>query len=202
MGFPDAGVAEDADTGHGAEGYDGGRRPCDRRGVRTFGVRAKPYVERTPNVDRTPRIGLAIGLLALTAIVACSSSNKPSPPAAGPVRVVRAADAWKVRETVDPAPPSAAEPSLDWYAEYVNGAQLLRLSGHDVSTAALQQELKGFTFAPAAGPRWPAVASKPAGPSEPAILILAVAADYSVMALSYELSTADLVQWSRALERR
>ena len=126
----------------------------------------------------------------------------------GSIYLTREADEWKLHEARNPRPggPLAqVEPSLDWYAEYERSpdarrAIRVRLSGHAVASGMLQQELKGFTFATAGGASWPALPGRPSDPTGPQVILFAVADDYTVMALSYELGPNEMIEWSHSLK--
>ena len=75
----------------------------------------------------------------------------------------------------------------------------MRLSGHGVASPTLQLELKGFDFETARETSRPAVPGRSSDPTGPEVILLAVAEDYTVMALSYELDADQLIQWSRSL---
>ena len=150
----------------------------------------------------------------LLLLAACGSERAAEPsaalttssgPAAGAVYLARPDDQWALKEARNPLPENTlarvVEPSLDWYAEYeappANSPGGVRLSGHRGDIDDVAAELKGFTFEPATVGSHRAltgVSSEPDG--RPAVVILAVRADFSVMALSYELPEVDLMSWS------
>lgn len=114
---------------------------------------------------------------------------------------------WKFSEAVDYPPDlgplAAVEPSLDWYAEYerliphtdeqsIEG-QGLRVSGHEVDLASHRVELIGANLTAATVNGKDALAG--AGPdSKPAFVTVAFGENYTVMLLSYELASTDLLE--------
>jgi hypothetical protein len=126
----------------------------------------------------------------------------------GSIYLAREPDAWMLKDARDPRPSgplAQVEPSLDWYAEYErfpdpSQSQRVRLSGHGVASPALQEELKGFNFQTAREASWPVVPGRSSDPTGPEVILLAVAEDYTVMALSYELDADKMTQWSRSLQ--
>jgi len=145
-------------------------------------------------------------------LAACSTSggsaNSTTAPTGPPASVyfVSGAQGWTTKQAYKPAPgdpiASRAEPTLDWSAQHernpqTNPTQSVRLSGHRVSMAKLQETLAGFEF------RSRAVMKKDGragtGPDGPRIVLVPVSADYTIMTLSYELGLDELVEWSNAL---
>lgn len=121
---------------------------------------------------------------------------------------------WEFRGATDYAadvrPLEAAEPGLDWTAEYerltpssdgatVEGASL-RLSGHEVDLATLRRELPGFRTdeADVAGrPAYTGVSPEGA----PTLVGLAIDPGYTVMLLSYGLDLDELVRIAESVEQ-
>lgn len=152
----------------------------------------------------------------LLLLAACGSERATGPSAAlttssgpaagaGAVYLTPAEDQWALKEAHNPLPENTltrvVEPSLDWYAEYeappAHSPTRVRLSGHSGDIDHVAAELKGFTFEPATVGSHRAltgVSSEPDG--RPAVVVLAVRADFSALVLSYELLGADLVAWS------
>lgn len=154
---------------------------------------------------------VALGVAAMLA-TGCGSGGTSRAPLrrdpSGSIYLVRPPDEWRLQEAYNPREPglhSRAEPTLDWFTEYErfpdpNHSEAVRLSGHRATRATVQEEAKGFTFTPAAGAPWPASRGRSSEPNgRPSVILLTVAKDYTVMALSYELDGAALGRWSRAL---
>ena len=120
-------------------------------------------------------------------------------------------DDWSRRQAIWPqawSPGMATvEPSIDWWAEYERGRPSagavesvdLRISGHHVALDTHVAELERFDthdVTIAAGRA--VIATGPDG--GPATVSIAVRPDYTVMALSYALGTAELTDVAAALE--
>ena len=155
-------------------------------------------------------------VLALSVVASCGTSGTSTRTTSqslvrgptGSIYLAREPDAWKLKEARDPRPAgplAQVEPSLDWYAEYEqfpdsSHSLRVRLSGHGVASPTLQQELEGFNFETAREASWPAVRGRSSDPTGPEVILLAVAEDYAVMALSYELDADQMTRWSRSLQ--
>ena len=134
-----------------------------------------------------------------------SAAGGPAPPvtttadAAPPQHVLLERPGWQLHEAVDyragPGPLSDGEPELDWYAEY-EGPRIdhdarsftvptARISGHAATLEALSAQLTGFAFVSEDVGGRQAVVAAPAD-RRPGIVIVALGAGYSVMALSYD----------------
>jgi hypothetical protein len=119
--------------------------------------------------------------------------------------LVRPADEWTLLEAIDTTGPQVGDPSMDWYAEYDHpprdSPQNVRLSGHTQTLSGLSGELGVFALHSVRVAGWDAFAgtSRPADPGGPVVVIFPLAAEYAAMALSYELSEAELVAWAAAL---
>lgn len=155
---------------------------------------------------------LALMILTVAGLVtSCSSSERPAGRTAGPtsasVYFVAGTSGWSTKTAYKPRPDdpvtSRSEPSLDWYAEHVrfpdpSRSTAVRLSGHKVPIARLEETLAGFTMRSRQVHGLPArVGSAPGGPQ---LVLLPVGPAYTVMTLSYELSIDDLVEWTNALK--
>ena len=162
-------------------------------------------------VERAVLVVLALSVVTSCGTPGTSTRTTSQSLARGPTASIYLAsepDAWKLKEARNPRPGgplSQVEPSLDWYAEYErfpdrNHSLRVRLSGHGVASPTLQQELKGFNFETAREASWPAVPGRSSDPTGPEVILLAVAEDYTVMALSYKLDADQLIQWSRSLQ--
>ncbi len=134
-----------------------------------------------------------------------AASTTASNPTGGAVYLARSDDQWVVKEANNSLPENTltrvVEPSLDWYAEYEapprNSPRRVRLSGHGGDLDHVAGELKGFTFEPATVDAYRALSAVSPEPNgRPAVVLLALRADFSVMALSYELPIQDLLAWS------
>ncbi len=168
---------------------------------------------RSGVIDGAPPLIRTAAVVLVFVVAACCSSSKPSSDGSGSTTgqptsayFVSEAKAWDQREAYKPRPDdpvsSRAEPSLDWFAEHErhpnpNQSQSVRLSGHDVPMAALEETLRGFDFRVR---RVQGVDAKAgSSPGGPHVVLLPVAAGYTVMALTYELSLDELVEWSSSL---
>lgn len=138
-----------------------------------------------------------------TSTGSASSINVPSPAS---IYFTSDATGWPLRKAHNPAADdpisSRAEPTLDWFAEYErypdpSRSQSVRLSGHNVSVARLEETLVGFEL----GARTVMTKAGRAGsgPDGPRVVLVPVTAHYTVMTLSYELSLDELVGWSNSL---
>lgn len=162
-----------------------------------------------PAVDRLR----TIVVFALLCFVASCSSSHPYPAPVTPVGAqasayyVSEASGWVQRQAYKPAVndpiSSRAEPTLDWSAQHernpqTNPTQSVRLSGHRVSIAKLEETLAGFEL------RSRAVMKKDgragSGPDGPRVVLVPVSADYTIMTLSYELGLDEVVEWTNALK--
>lgn len=130
---------------------------------------------------------------------------------AGPAAAVylaRPDDQWTLKEAYNPLPENTltrtVEPSLDWYAEYeappANSPRRVRLSGHSGGVDQVAAELKGFTLAPAMVGSYDGLAGVSSDPIGPSAVVFGVHANYSVLALSYELPVEALLAWSDDLK--
>ena len=156
---------------------------------------------------------LALLILTVAGLVAsCCSSDPPAGRTAGPtshasVYFVVGTSGWSTKAAYKPRPDdpitSRAEPSLDWYAEHVrfldpSRSMAVRLSGHEVPMARLEETLAGFSMRARQVHGLQARAGS--GPDGPQVVLLPVGPGYTVMTLSYELSIDDLVEWTNALQ--
>ncbi len=154
-------------------------------------------------------------VLALLPAGGCSSSDDDGQAEAGTgaagaaVYLVPSDGQWKLIEGYDPSPENtraaAVEASLDWYAEYdappAESPRHVRLSGHDGDLDQVAGEVEGFTLEPSAVGSYEALSgTSPEPDGRPAVVVFGVRRDYSVMALSYELTADELVGWSEDLE--
>jgi hypothetical protein len=193
-----------------------------RRDHRSSGTPPAASSQCEPGHDvRLVTVATAFGravilVLALSVVPSCGTSGTSTRTTSqslvraptGSIYLAREPDAWNLNEARDPRPggPLAqVEPSLDWYAEYErfpdpSHSLRVRLSGHGVAGPRLQQELRGFNFERAREASWPAVRGRSSDPTGPEVILLAVAEDYTVMALSYELDADQMTQWSRSLQ--
>jgi hypothetical protein len=116
---------------------------------------------RRPSSQSVERQRTVVVLALLCSLAACSgaggSANDTTAPAGSQasVYVVSGAQVWATRQAYEPVPndpiASRAEPTLDWSAQHernprTNPTQSVRLSGHRVSIARLQETLAGFEF--------------------------------------------------------
>ena len=120
---------------------------------------------------------------------------------------LHAGGGWSLNEAYNATPEGTAtaglEPSLDWYAEYeappLASPRRIRLSGHGGTVENVAGAMKGFGFESArVGASDGLVGDSPdaAGPS---VVVFAARPDYCLMALSYELSSDELIAWSEDL---
>ncbi len=121
------------------------------------------------------------------------------------VFLVRAADEWTPQNPSYPATGSSpTEPSLDWYISYqrppAEAPQMVRLSGHRASIGELGASLVGFSLEPVEVGGSDALAGRSSDPVGPSVVLLPLADDYTAMALSYELTVAELLSWAAALD--
>lgn len=159
------------------------------------------------------RSGLAIALILGVASASCTDGSDTSDgSASAPANneevgyLVRPADEFVLAEAIDPLPGTSAEqaePSLDWYAEYEgppeNSPQRVRLSGHLGDIESVAQEVEGLEPEVTMVNQREALMGSGPDPAGPSVVVFAIAEDQSAMALSYELSAEDLVDWSSAL---
>lgn len=110
---------------------------------------------------------------------------------------------WNLQEAVDPPPndrlAARDRPPMDWYAEYISGSVMVRLSGHAASPVQARRALGsvGFEFDAIELPRHgPAhVGTAPSDESGPTVLVMA-GHDNTLLLLSYEADAADLVDFA------
>lgn len=159
-----------------------------------------------PAVDQAQTV-VVFALFCL--LTACSTSGGSASSTTGPhpsAYFVSGAQGWTTKQAHKPRPDdpisSRAEPTLDWSAQHertpqTNPTQSVRLSGHRVSIAKLEETLAGFEL------RSRAVMKKDGragtGPDGPRVVLVPVSAAYTIMTLSYELGLDELVEWSNAL---
>ena len=160
-------------------------------------------------------VATAAILSTLLTIPACGSDEPNSPPAASTADPERAGGTlylahpdgqWVLKDAnnLSPGTNVSVEPSLDWYAEYeappANSPRRVRLSGHHGDLDGVSAELRGFTLAPSTVASYAAVSGTSPDPDgRPAVVLFSVRADYSVMALSYELTVEELRLWAEDL---
>ncbi len=179
----------------------------------------------SPVPIRIVRFSAALAL-ALTIQSGCSD-NRPSTdaatdtteasadnqPASGTTYVAHspAADGWQLQEAINLPPDDSradlGEPSLDWYAEYVNdpnSTELVTVSGHAVGLEDLRNEplMSLWDFQPETAGEWAVLAAPtpPEDPNGPAIVIFEAGGEYSFQVLSYELGVDRLLDWTADIE--
>jgi hypothetical protein len=160
------------------------------------------------------RVALVV-LVSLEAGLACGDAGSgsagvtaTSAEAPSAVYLARPDDQWALKEAYNPLPENTltrtVEPSLDWYAEYeappANSPHRVRLSGHSGGVDQVAAELKGFTLEPATVGSYDGLAGVSSDPIGPSAVVFGVRANFSVMALSYELPVEELLAWADDLK--
>jgi hypothetical protein len=162
---------------------------------------------------------LWLGIVTLSVTVACSGNDNEADPTGTATTTLLAAPviygelrnpSWErssaVRILRRPAALAAAEPSLDWWAEYLRRrptsggteSEDIRLSGHHVDVETHVAELKMFDSEPTQIGEWPAVVAIGVD-GKPAVISIEVDDDYTIMALSYALTSDELTVVAAAL---
>jgi hypothetical protein len=136
-------------------------------------------------------MAIAATFAVLVLVCACTSGRSRSTYFVHPV------DGWKLKEALNLADGTPAQPSLDWYAEYERfptpmRSELVVLSGHEA--AALRKELASFALRPARV-RDSAGQAGTSPDGQPSVVFFEPTDGYAVMALSNELGMDPLIQW-------
>jgi hypothetical protein len=138
----------------------------------------------------------AVCLSLVFAFIACTGDS-------GTVYFTHPTNGWKLKEAINSAKGTIAQPSMDWYAEYERfptpmRSELVVLSGHDAS--ALRSELQPFALRPTRirGSSGQAGVG-PDKNKKPAVAYFEPASGFAVMALSYDIDVTALLKWMRDL---
>lgn len=184
--------------------------------------KARRAIERGPEAGsarsarrsspRRGRLRILIVLALAAFVAACNSSGGSSTGAATPTRpsastyFVSGVQGWTTKQPYKPRADDPisfrAEPTLDWSSQHERSpdpthSQRVRLSGHRVSIANLEETMQGFDLHSQGVMKKEGRAGS--GPDGPRVVLTPVSVDYTILTLSYELSLDELVDWSNSL---